>query len=122
MAITTVDLDTLAGLFRYESTDILGTIEAVKGSSTVIHLIDMDNAANGAATFYKFWNVASGSVTVGTTAPDMCILVPASTRIVIPILTGVVFGTALSVAAVTTAGTAGTTSPTSDAILRILYV
>ena len=122
MAITQVDLDTLAGLFRYESTDVVGTIEAVKGSSTVIHHLDLDNAANGAATFYKFWNVASGSVTVGTTDPDMVILVPASTRITLTFLNGVTFGTALSVAAVTTGGTGGTTGPTSDAILRILYV
>jgi len=122
MAISVVDLDTIAGLFLYTSTDIIGTIEAVKGASTVIYHLDLDNAANGATTFYKFWNVASGSVTVGTTAPDMCILVPASTRIVIPIPAGLTFGTALSVAAVTTAGTAGTTSPTSDAILRLLYV
>ena len=96
MAISTVDLDTISGLFLYLSTDIINTIEAVKGSSTVMYHLDMDNAANGAATFYKFWNVASGSVTVGTTAPDMCILVPSSTRIVMPIPAGTILSAAVS--------------------------
>ena len=122
MAISNVDLDTLSGLFLYISTDIINTKEAVKASSTVMYHLDLDNAANGAVTYYKFWNVASGSVTVGTTDPDMVIHVPASTRIVIPIPAGLTYGTALTVAAVTTAGTGGVTAPTSDAILRILYV
>lgn len=122
MAISQTSLADLSGSILYTNTDSTGTKDAVKASSAVIYAIDVDNAANASAVYTKLWNTASGSVTVGTTAPDMVILVPASTRISIPIPSGVTFGTAITVATVTTAGTAGTTDPTSDVIVRLVYV
>lgn len=122
MAVSKTALADLSSSFLFTDTDNAATITAVSAASTVIYSIDIDNSSNAAATYTKFWNTASGSVTVGTTAPDMIILAPASTRISIPIPQGVTFGTALSCASVTTAGTAGTTGPTSDVIVRLVYV
>ena len=127
MAITQVTLAGPSGLISYNNTDLDATKDAVKASSTVVYEVYVDNSANAAAASYvKLWNVGSGSVTVGTTAPDEIIYVPAGARITHYFTTvaapGKTFGTALTAACVTTAGTAGTTSPTSDVIVTILYV
>lgn len=94
---------------------------AVKASSATVSYIYADNSANGAATYLKLWNVASGSVTVGTTVPDMVILLPASTIVNLPIPAGLVFGTALSCASTTAGGTAGATAPGTAITVRIAY-
>jgi len=122
MAITQTALADLASSFIFTDTDNAATIAGVKSASTVVHAIDIDNTANSATTFVKLYNVASGSVTVGTTAPDMILPIPASTRSSFIIPGGLTFATALSVASVTTGGTAGTTGPTSDVVVRIVYV
>ena len=122
MAVTNTLLVALTGATLFTDTDLAATVQSIKGSSGTIYAIDIDNTANAAKTFVKLWNVASGSVTVGTTAPDLIIPVPASTRSVIQIPAGLLFDTAISAAAVTTAGTAGTTGPTSDVIARVVYV
>lgn len=122
MAVTQTNMNDLAGSILFTDTDNAGTVIGVKASSAVIYAIDIDNASNAATTFVKLWNTASGSVTIGTTAPDMIIPVPASTRVSIPIPQGITFATAVTVASVTTAGTAGSTGPTSDVIVRLVYV
>lgn len=127
MAVTQVTLAGPSGIIEYTNTDLAEVKDAVKASSAVVYQIYVDNSANAAAASYvKIWNVASGSVTVGTTAPDEIIYVPAAARITVPMFTvaaaGKTFGTALTIACVTTAGTAGTTGPTSDVIVSILYV
>ena len=127
MAITQVTIAGPAGLIEYTNDDIAEVKDAVKASSAVVYSIYIDNSANAAAASYlKIWNVASGSVTVGTTAPDEIIYVPAAARITVPMFTvaagGKTFGTALTIACVTTAGTAGTTGPTSNVLVSILLV
>ena len=121
MAQSNTPLPALASTFLFTDTDLAETKAAVKASSATIYAIDVDNAANAAATYLKLYNAASGSVTVGTTTPDVIILAPANTRISIPIPQGLAFGTALTAACLTGAGTAGTTGPTSDVIVRIVY-
>jgi hypothetical protein len=121
MTTTLIDIATPSGLKKFRETDLEGTKVAVDATSGSIHSIVVDNSANGAASFLKLWNVASGSVTVGTTAPDWCFLIPASTKVTIPFISAVAYDTALTAACVTTAGTAGTTNPTSSVIVEIIY-
>lgn len=121
MAITSVGLSVPSGTTLFTDTDNENTKVAVKASSGTIYSIVIDNSANGAASFTKLWNVASGSVTVGTTAPDMILNTPASVKRTHIMPEGVTFDTAITVATVTAAGTAGTTSPTSSAIVYIVY-
>lgn len=121
MGITIVDIDVPNGLTRYKNTATNATKAAVKASSGTIWAIVVDNTANAAVTFVKLWNVASGSVTVGTTAPDFCFQIPASTKTTLTFVEGISFDTALTEASVTTAGTAGVTGPSSNVPLTIIY-
>lgn len=88
------------------------------GTTGSIYVVDVDNTANAAASFVKIYDAASP--TVGTTAPDWVFKVPASVRRIFACTDGVAFATALSIACVTTGGTAGTTGPTSAVTVRIL--
>ena len=122
MAISTVDISSPSGLKKYRNTDLAEVIAGVDGTSGTLHSVSVDNTQNaGAACYLKLWNAASGSVTVGTTAPDIIIYVPAATKITLVFHDGLVYGTALSAACVTTAGTAGTTNPTSNVIVELIF-
>jgi hypothetical protein len=90
----------------------------IRAGATTVYYLDLDNSLNAATTYFKAWNAAAP--TVGTTAPDMVIPVPASTRLPIPIPGGLLFSANLSMAAVTTGGTAGTTAPSSNFTARVL--
>ena len=122
MAVSNTAVAALSGATLFRDTDCANAAVSVKGSSGVIYQVEVDNTGNGSASYLKVWNTASGSVTVGTTAPDMVVMAPASTKITFVFPSGVTFGTAITVACVTGAGTAGTTSPTSDVTVSIVYV
>jgi hypothetical protein len=126
MAITQVNVSTPAVEIIYTDTAIGNALDAIKASSAKLYYVIVDNSANVAATYVKLFNVASGSVTLGTTAPDEVIYVPASSVITHMLFTGAApgktFGTALTAAAVTTGGTAGTTPPSSSVIFTASYV
>lgn len=112
----------LTGASLFIDTANGSTVVAVKASSAVIYQLELDNTANAAASYFKMFNVASGSVTLGTTVPDKVEMVPASTKITITIPGGVTYGTACSCASTTAGGTAGTTAPSSGFIVKIVYV
>ena len=126
MSISTVNYATPSTIVAYTSSAMGNTVEGIKASSTRLYSLVIDNSLNNAATYVKLYNVASGSVVLGTTAPDEIIYVPASAIITVPYYTsanpGKVFGTALSAAAVTAGGTAGTTSPSSACVVTANYV
>jgi len=121
MTISVLDLAPPSGAKVYKNTDLDGTKAAVKASSTTIYAIIIDNSANAAASFLKLWDVASGSVTVGTTDPDAIIKIAASVKKTIVFPEGLVFATALTAACVTAGGTAGTSNPSSDVDVSIVY-
>jgi hypothetical protein len=121
MSTTQITLGYPSGTNLFTETAIGNTALAVKASSTTVYCFDIDNSANGSASYLKVYNVASGSVTVGTTAPDTIFYVPASTRLNIIITAGQVYGTACSICCVTAGGTAGSTAPSSAVIARIVY-
>jgi hypothetical protein len=90
----------------------------VANGALTVTLVDVDNTANGAAACYlKCYDHAAP--TVGTTAPDVILKVPAGQRRVCCWPEGLAF-TKLSVACVTAGGTAGTTSPAAAVPVRIL--
>lgn len=98
------------------------TVVAIKASSAVVYQLELDNTANGAASYFKLFNVASGSVTLGTTVPDWVVMIPASTSRTLVMPGGVTFGTALSCASTTAGGTAGSTAPSSSFAVKVVYV
>lgn len=122
MATSVVDISSPSGLNKFKETDLQGTKIAVDATSGTIHAIIIDNTANAAEVEYlKLWDAASGDVTVGTTAPDWVIKIPAATKRTIVFHEGLAYGTALTAACVTTAGTAGTTNPTASVVVEILF-
>lgn len=127
MAITQVTVATPAGEITFTDTAMGNSADAVKASSAKVYWLSVDNSANGgAASYVKLYNLAQGSVTVGTTAPDEVIYVPAGAVITHLFSTGAApgktFGTALSACCVTSGGTAGSSSPSSSVIVSINYV
>lgn len=96
------------------------TAVVVKASSAAVYQIELDNTANGAATYIRLYNTAT--VTVGTTVPDSLIMVPASSSVTMTMPTGWTFGTALTVSSGTSATLATTTAPSASFIVRIVYV
>ena len=126
MSITQVRIQSPANEIVFTDTAIGSAIDAIKSSSCVLYWLSCDNTQNIAISYIKLFNVASGSVTLGTTAPDQIIYCPAGVITTVPFFTGAAqgqtFGTALSAACVTTGGTAGTTPPSSSVILTAVYV
>lgn len=126
MAISNINIATPANEKIYSSSAMGNTVEGIKASSAQVFSVIIDNSLNGAATYVKLFNLASGSVVLGTTSPDEVIYVPANALVTHVLYTsaaaGKTFGTALSAAAVTTGGTAGTTSPTSATVVTVNYV
>lgn len=127
MAITQVNVSTPSVEVVFQDTAMGNAVDSIKASSAKVYSVIVDNSANGgAATYVKLFNLASGSVTLGTTAPDEIIYVPGGAIVTKQYFTsaaqGVIFGTALSAAAVTTGGTAGTTPPVSPVVVSVIYV
>ena len=69
---------------------------------------------------YVVQTSATAGPTVGTTAPEWVFKCPASVRRIFSCTPGSNFATNLSLACVTTGGTAGTTSPTNAVTVRLL--
>jgi len=90
----------------------------VTGGSGTMHMIEIDNTANGGEAIYvKVYDDAAP--TVGTTDEDWIFRADAGKSIIYAMPEAVAF-TALSLAAVKEAATTGTTSPDSAVIVRIL--
>lgn len=127
MAISTVNISSPAIEIIFTDTALGNVADGIKSASAKLYSVTVDNSANGgAATYVKLYNLASGSVTVGTTVPDDVIYVPGGAIVNRTYWTsaapGVTFGTALSMAALTTGGTAGVTSPASAVVVSVNYV
>ena len=92
----------------------------VKASSAVIYELELDNTANGAATYLRLYNATTA--TIGSTQYDALVMVPASVKITMVLPGGVTFGTGLCYAAGTSATLATTTAPSSAFAIKIVYV
>jgi len=119
MAVSNLILAALAANL-FQDTVNANTPIVVKGSAGTLYLIHIDNTLNGVPSFVKLYDTAA-VVTVGTTAPDWIIKVPAGVKLPVPFVGGVAFAAGLQAATVTTGGTSGTTSPASAVALSISY-
>lgn len=103
-------------------TDTAASSSAVEASSASasLHQVRIINTANTTKLYLKLYNLASGSVTVGTTDPVCVLPVEASSSVEYDFDPSVAFATALSYAVVTTPGTAGTTAPSTAITVEFL--
>lgn len=120
MATTKTNLGNAIGSTILEDSDANATAEDDMASGfTTLHEIYVDNTANSsAASYFKLYD--SAAPTVGTTAPDYVIRARQARKIRVYTTPGLGHAfTNLSSAGLTTAGTAGTTGPTSDVVGRV---
>lgn len=111
MAVSITEQQTPLGSKVVKDTSVNSTaVNNVTGSSGSIYLIEI---VNGATTAIHFKIYDHASPTIGTTAPNLVVPVPASSSVSVASTSGIVFGTAISYACVTEAGTAGVTDPNS---------
>jgi hypothetical protein len=94
------------------------TYSLVKGSSTVVYSVYVDNSLNSHATYLKIYNHATP--TVGTTLPAILLKVQASSTFTLFWPVGPTLGNACTFACVQEPGTAGTTAPTNNT--RVIVV
>lgn len=120
MAVTIVPLGIGGNALRLiTDTDTDETSENnVNDGAATIYAIAIDNTANASKEFFKAYNNAAP--TIGTTDPDLILMVVASVARTFVFKTGNSFATALSYGMVTTPGTAGVTGPTSTVTTRLL--
>lgn len=128
MSTTIVTQD--SAKYEYEAYDsaLAATDQTVdaSGSARYIFQVEVDNTANtSTAAYVKVYNSVTSSVTVGTTAPDSIFFAPAGAKICYTITEGIKMGgsgsTGIVWACVTSAGTAGTSAPSSSVIARMVY-
>lgn len=119
MAVTINPLGLSGALRVIIDTDVDNTLEAnVNDGAATVYAIELDNTANGAASYFKAYNAATA--VIGTTDPDLVLMVLASVTRTFVFPGGLAFGTGLSYGGVTVGGTTGTTSPTNNMIARIV--
>lgn len=126
MAITQVNVTSPSNEIIFTDTAMGNTADGVKSSSAVVYSISIDNSLNsGAPSYVRLFNLASGSVVVGTTVPDEVIYAPSGSITVMTFRTsaapGKTFGTALSACCVTVGGTSGAVAPSSSVTVSISY-
>lgn len=107
-------------LTKYKKRDLINTVVALKASPGVLFGVQIVN--NTAATvFVQVFDLATGSVTLGTTTPDLEFQVDANKSLPVPFpARGVNFATAISIAATTLEG--GSISPGTGVQLFGQYV
>lgn len=100
------------------STALTNTAQAVKASAGTLGGWYIYNP-NATAAYVIIYNTASGSVTVGTTNPQMVLCIPATSAANVEFGNGINFTTAIAVAATTTGG--GNTAPTTALEANFYY-
>ncbi len=113
----TVTADTM--VFDSDADNTAQVISSAAGTLVHLHVIN----PNTAKAFVQLFDVAAGSVTVGTTTPNQVYVIPANDGTndgAIDLNPQVAFGTAITYAATTTA--TGNGDPTTGLILSAAYV
>lgn len=90
--------------------------QAVKATAGQIYGYYIYNP-NATAHFVHFYDVAAGSVTVGTTVPLFTLTIPATSAANLMGTMGIAFGTAISCSATSAAGTNGSPAVGLDAVV-----
>lgn len=117
---------TAGGASIFRSIDIDETEEDVKTSAGMVYGVHCMNLTN-ALLYLKFYNATAANVTVGSTTPVMTLPVPANNDtdgagFYFTVPCGIVFDTAISVAATTGVADADTGAPAANAcVVQVFY-
>lgn len=111
---------TTGGLSMFTSLDLDETEEAVKGSAGQLYGWYIYN--DGASEVYvKLYNATTGTVTVGSTAADLTIPIPAGSAANVFNIHGIAFSTAITAAATTGVATADSTAPAANQVVSNFF-
>jgi hypothetical protein len=110
--------DTFMATSGDSSTALTNSAQAIKASAGKLGGWYIYNP-NSSAAYVVVYNVASGSVTVGTTAAKWIMAIPATSAANLEMVNGITFDTAIAVAATTTA--TGNTAPSTALEANFLY-
>lgn len=102
----------VGGATKANFVNLAGTVQSIKSSAGTLYAVQVWNGT-GATAFLQLFNVATGSVTLGTTVPDLQFVCPTLTYCFAPIPStiGTDFATAISVASTTAvSGASGSAS------------
>ena len=91
-------------------------VDNTTGGSGTLYMVEVDNSANSNVVYFKLAD--STDATAGTTAADIVLRVPASTKMSFAFPTGVAFANGFSHWCVTGAAESNTTSPGSAVVVR----
>lgn len=102
---------------------VTNTAVAIKASAGKLHGYNLYNP-NSSLAYVHFYNVAAASVTVGTTTPIRSVALPSTANGTVAVdrefTLGIAFGTAMSVAASTTATGGG--APSTALVVNAEYI
>ena len=121
MALSTKTLSTRFGAKFAKETAASSTKSVVATSASTLYSIEINNTANSVNSFVKLYDNVTGSVTVGTTDPDVILKAQASTTVTYQFDQGIAFGTGIVLACLNSAGTAGESNPSSAVIVKMNY-
>lgn len=102
----------------FRNAALSNTAVAVKAAAACLYGYSLYNPA-AEITFFQFYDVAQGSVTVGTTVPKITIPIQSGASETLDFGVGITFGTALTVATTTTI--TGGTAPATAALCGLFY-
>jgi hypothetical protein len=117
---------TSGGLSIHKSIDLDESEEEVKATAGQVYAILAFNRT-AAPLYMKFYNATAANVIVGTTVPDMTLVVPANADsdgagFVLAIPQGIAFGTAICIAATTAVADADAGAPgANDLVVTVLF-
>lgn len=117
-AIASLSPSTTAGWSTSKTDALSNTATAVKASAGTVGGYHIYNP-NTSVAYVHFYNIAAASVTVGTSARQMTLAVPAFGALDGFGAVGLVFTTAISIAATTTV--TGSTAPSTGLLTNIFY-
>ena len=96
-------------------------VQPASATSDVTHM-EFDNSANAAATYYKFWALATGSVSLGVTEPYFIIKIAAGTKQYMTVPTTITFTSNLTYIATSVQANDATQSAPANAVgLTLIY-
>lgn len=118
VTITPLGLNGTIKIIRDATSNATSESNVADGAAT-IYAITADNTANAAVEYLKLYNAATAP-TVGTTDPDVILMLPLSVVRTFVFRNSLSFSTGLSFATVTAGGTAGLGSPGGAVIVNIV--
>ena len=120
MAVTVTNQSNPLGSKLVQDTDAGNTaVDHTTGASGTLYMIEIDNTG-GSATAVYFKMADSANATAGTTAADLCLLVPAGVKQAYAFPTGIAFSNGFSHWCVKGAAESNTEDP--DATVTARYV